>query len=83
MLNEISENWILVLEMKLGSTPLAKVIRIYFLSFSSGKLHKNYQALDKINSHICLMLSGYKSFHQTVKYGRQRNHNTRFNWLEI
>jgi len=30
---------------------------------------------DKINSHICLMLGVYKSFHQTVKYGsRQRNH---------
>jgi len=29
---------------------------------------------DKINSHICLMLSVYKSFHQIVKYGCQRNH---------
>jgi len=29
---------------------------------------------DKINSHICLMLSVYKCFHQTVKYGQQRNH---------
>ena len=29
---------------------------------------------EKINSHICLMLSVYKSFHQMVKYGRQRNH---------
>jgi len=29
---------------------------------------------DKINSHICLMLSAYKHFHQTVKYGCQRNH---------
>jgi len=28
----------------------------------------------KINSHICLMLSVYKSFRQTVKYGCQRNH---------
>jgi len=28
---------------------------------------------DKIKSHICLMLSVYKSFHQTVKYVRQRN----------
>jgi len=25
---------------------------------------------DKINSHISLMLSVYKSFHETVKYGR-------------
>jgi len=29
---------------------------------------------DKINSNICLMLSVYKSFHQKVKYDRQRNH---------
>jgi len=29
---------------------------------------------DKINSHICLMLSVYKRFHQMVKYGWQRNH---------
>src|SRR6218665_354939 len=29
---------------------------------------------DKINSHICLRLSVYKSFHQAVKYGHQRNH---------
>ena len=28
---------------------------------------------DKINSHICLVMSVYKSFHQTVKYGRQKN----------
>ena len=28
---------------------------------------------DKINSHICLMLSVYKSFQQTVKYGLQGN----------
>jgi len=27
-----------------------------------------------INSHICLMMSAYKSFHQMVKYGQQRNH---------
>ena len=25
---------------------------------------------NKINSHVCLMLSVYKSFHQTVKYSR-------------
>ena len=29
---------------------------------------------DKINSHICLVLSVYKSFYQTVKYVRQRNY---------
>jgi len=28
---------------------------------------------DKINSHICLMLSVYNSFRQMVKYGHQRN----------
>jgi len=28
----------------------------------------------KINSHICLMLSDCKKFHQMVKYGRQRNY---------
>jgi len=29
---------------------------------------------DTINSHICLMLSVYKSVHQTVKYDWQINH---------
>jgi len=29
---------------------------------------------DKIYSHINLMLSVYKIFHQMVKYGKQRNH---------
>jgi len=44
-------------------------------SFSSRKLHKNYQILDQSNnSHICLMLSVYKSCHQPIKYGQQRNH---------
>src|SRR6218665_322247 len=47
---------------------------IFFWSFSSRKLHKNNQMSDKINSHICLMLNVYKSFHRTVKYGHQRNH---------
>ena len=41
--------------------------------FLSRKLHKNFQTSDKINSHICLTLSVYNSFHQTVKYGHQRN----------
>jgi len=27
----------------------------------------------KINSHICLTLSVYKTFHQMVKYGHQKN----------
>ena len=30
--------------------------------------------LGKTNSNICLMLSFYKSYHQTVMFGRQRNH---------
>ena len=29
---------------------------------------------DKINSHICLMLSVYESFHQIWPHGRQRNY---------
>ena len=29
---------------------------------------------DKIHSNICLMLSDYKCFHQTVTYGRQGTH---------
>jgi len=40
--------------------------------------------LDKINAHVYLMLSVYKSFQQTVKYGRQRNHILQdLNGLEI
>jgi len=35
----------------------------------TGDVKRNPQ----INSNICLMLSVYKSFHQTLKYGRQRN----------
>jgi len=45
-----------------------------FIWFSSRKLHKNYQMSDEIKSYICLVFSVYKSFHQTVKYGHQRNH---------
>ena len=44
-----------------------------FSSFSSRKLHKNYQISGKINSHFCLMLSVYNSFHQRPN-SRQRNH---------
>ena len=50
---------------------LAKIEFIF--SLSSRKLHKNYRISGKINSSICLMLSVYKSFHQTVKYWKQRN----------
>jgi len=47
-----------VLEMKSGSTSSVNEIQIIiFLSFSSRKLHKNYQMSDKIDSHIYLMLS--------------------------
>jgi len=46
----------------------------FTLSFSSWKLHKNYQMSDRINLHICLMSSVYNSFHQTVKYDPQRRH---------
>src|SRR6218665_1973516 len=52
-----------------------KQIQINFLSFSSRKLHKNYQMSGQMNSHICLMLGVYKRFHQTVKYGHHRNRN--------
>jgi len=38
----------------------------------------------KINSYICLMLSVYESFHQTVKYGQQGNQLLQdFTGLEI
>ena len=61
---------------------------LFPFSFSSSKLQKNYKMSHKINSHICLMLSVYKSFHQTVKYGRHRNHNNytlklKFLWRSI
>jgi len=63
-----------MLETKFGCTPSkANEIQVYFFSFSSKKLQKNYQMSGKINSYICLMLSVYKSFHQMVKYGWQRN----------
>src|SRR6218665_2142303 len=64
------ENKISILETKSGSIPSA----IYFFSFSSSKLHKNYQMSGEINSSICLVLIVYKSYHQLVKYGRQRYH---------
>src|SRR6218665_2262749 len=38
----------------------------------------------KLIQTFCLMLSVYKSYHQTVKYGRQRNHILQdLNGLEI
>jgi len=67
MVTEIRENRISVLETKSGSTPPTNEIQIYLFPISSRKLHKNYQISGKINSHIC------DSFHQTVKYGHQRN----------
>src|SRR6218665_2214901 len=47
---------------------------LFSFSFLSRKSHKNYQMSGKINSHICLMLSVYKSFHQIVKNFQQTNH---------
>ena len=44
----------------------------FLFHFHQG--NKNYQMSDKIKSHICLMLSVYKTIHQTVRYGRQRHH---------
>jgi len=35
---------------------------IRFFSFSSVKLHKNYQMSGKINPHICLLFSAYEGF---------------------
>ena len=43
------------------------VFKFILLSFSSRKLHTNYQMSDKINSRISVMLSVCKSFHQKVK----------------
>jgi len=71
MLNKIR---ISVLKTKPGSIPLATKLELIFFSFSPRKLHKNYQMSGKINSHNCSILSVYKSFHQTFKYGWQRNH---------
>ena len=49
---------------------------LFIFSFLSGNLHRNFQmsGYGKINSHICLMMNGYKNFRQTVKYGQQRNY---------
>ena len=49
-------------------------LNLFCLSFLSWKLHKNYQMSDKVNWYICLMLSVYKCFHETVKYGQRRNY---------
>jgi len=54
----------LILKPKTGSIFLAT--GFLFFSFCQGNCIK-----DKINSHICLMLSVYKSFQQTVKYGHK------------
>ena len=50
------------------------VFEFIFCHIRQGDYIKYYHMSDKINSHICLMLSVYKSFHQTVKYRRRRNH---------
>jgi len=57
----ITENWFYFFGIWLSN--------IFFPSFLSKKLHRNYQMSDKISSHICLMLSVYKGFHQTAKCG--------------
>jgi len=62
----------LIKNWKSGSISLATSFHIFL--FSSRKLHENFQMPDKINSHIYLMLSVNKSFHQRVKYGHQINH---------
>ena len=63
-----------VLKLKSVSISLATGFWILLLlSFLLRKLHKSYQMSDKVNSHICLLLCVYKSFHQTVKYCSQRN----------
>ena len=83
--NQNPEIRLLVLRPKTCSISLSTSFRIYFtFSVSSRKLHKNNQMSDKINLHICLILSVYKSCHQKVKYVCQRNHTlqfTRFNWV--
>jgi len=55
--------------MKSGSTSLENEIQIYL-----GNYINITKCEVKINAHICLMLTVYESFHQTVKYGQQRNH---------
>src|SRR6218665_1049233 len=42
----------------------------YFCHF----LQETYRKFNKCQIHTFLTLSVYKSFHQPVKYGRQRNH---------
>jgi len=60
-----------VSETKSGSKPSSNEIQIFLHSRQEN--YKNYQMSGKINSHICLMLSVYKKFHQTGKYSQQRN----------
>ena len=71
--NRKSEIWVSILNQKIGSIPLATGFQIYFLSLSSRKLHKHDQISDIINSHICLMFSVYKTFHEMANYCCQRN----------
>ena len=67
--NRKPDFWFSVRKPKTGSISLATAV--HFFSISSRQLRKNYQMSDRINSHICLLLSVYKSYHQTGKYGRQ------------
>ena len=50
------------------------VFKLNFFVIFIEEIAQSYQMSDKINSHISLMLSVYKSTHQMVKYGWQRNH---------
>jgi len=64
LLGVLNENRISVLEIKSGSTSSANEIQFFF-----HFCQRNYVKITK-----CQVKLIYKSFHQTVKYGRQRNH---------
>jgi len=70
-----------VLKPETGSISFATSFRIFLLllSFSSRKLHQNYQVSDKINSDIRFMSSVYKSFHKTRQiWLAKKSYFTRF-----
>src|SRR6218665_3256379 len=75
-----SENRLSVLETKSGLHLPQTKFELIFLSFSSTKLHTNYQMSDKINSHICLMLSVLKVFTKRSIWPAKKPYITRFNW---
>src|SRR6218665_3121352 len=59
------------LKLKTGSISLSTGFPKFFSIFIK-EINKNCQMSDKINVHICLMLSVYNRFHQIVKYGHHR-----------